>query len=159
MWESFFLNAIVYGVDIEEKCKMYEGRRRRILVKDLSNVDEILQLSELKPKIVVDDASHLWSHQILALCGLLHSLQSGGIYILEDLATSFRRYKCSGYYDDAVIDAFSFVDAIAKSLTGDEHIDKYVDNRFFEFADEIEEVADMIETITFMKGSCILIKK
>lgn len=35
MWEEYFPHATIYGVDIDEECKIYEGGRKRILIEDL----------------------------------------------------------------------------------------------------------------------------
>ena len=151
MWNSYFSNAHVVGVDIDDKCKEFEGKNCDVIIADLSKKESILKLKELHPLIIVDDASHLWSHQISALIYLYDALPSGGIYILEDLGTSFSVNK---NYCDASICAYDFCSAIAevttskKPLRGD-HL----------FKAEIESIGMRTEMISFICGSCIMIKK
>ena len=39
--------------------------------------------------LIVEDGSHIWSHQIIGLQILLPHLRPGGQYIVEDLHTSY----------------------------------------------------------------------
>lgn len=80
-WETYFEKAKIYGVDIDEACKGYESDRSKIIIQDLANEDELAKLGELHPQIIVDDASHIWSHQIKALFQLFPKMRGGG-YLL-----------------------------------------------------------------------------
>src|SRR5262249_15277228 len=53
-----------------------------------------VQLDELCEKetafdIIIDDGSHLSAHQVCAFETLIGALNSGGLYIIEDVQTSF----------------------------------------------------------------------
>ena len=89
MWKRYFQRAQIFGVDIDEACRVYAEERIEIRIGDLSQDEMLESLKEIRPHIIVDDASHFWSHQIKALFALFPALPSGGIYILEDLETSF----------------------------------------------------------------------
>ena len=93
MWSDYFINAEIYGVDIDEECLKYEGNRKHIIISDLSDEKVLAKLRNLKPTIIVDDASHFWSHQNKGIINLFDCLPSGGVYILEDLETSFGNYR------------------------------------------------------------------
>ena len=56
---------------------------------DLGNPEFLNRLASRKWDFVLDDASHLWTHQIMAFRALFPALRSGGIFICEDLCTSF----------------------------------------------------------------------
>lgn len=107
----------------------------------------------------MDDASHLWSHQIKALYHLLPSLESGGIYILEDLGTSFYSYRTIEYAD-ACVSAYDFCSALAEVVCSQELFRvQGLEANVMLFKKEIEELASQIEMITFIHQSCIIIKR
>ena len=60
--------------------------------RDLGKEDELESLCKLHPTVIIDDASHMWSHQIKSIWYLFSSLQNGGAFIVEDLETSFGVY-------------------------------------------------------------------
>jgi hypothetical protein len=87
MWEEFFPNAVIHGVDIDPRCKQFEGERRKMHIGDQS--DEVfLQhfLAEAgKPfDIIIDDGSHLVEHQLKSFKVLFPALSDHGIYVIED---------------------------------------------------------------------------
>ena len=89
-WKSYFPNASIVGVDNKTEARSVAQERIGIEVGDLGRIEYVKALADkYTPRVIVDDASHIWSHQILALEGLFWSLESGGIYILEDVHTSF----------------------------------------------------------------------
>ena len=67
LWETYLEKAKIYGVDIDESCKAYNSDRCNILIQDLADESNLMKLAELSPHIVIDDASHIWSHQIKAI--------------------------------------------------------------------------------------------
>lgn len=158
MWEEYFSKAIIYGVDINEECRIYNEGRKRILIEDLSYEERIKKLTDIGPEIIIDDASHLWSHQIKAVYELLPCLPSGGVYILEDLETSFG--AMTDTYGDASISAYDFLSLISEVVTSGYalRLDK-LNYDFYLLKDEIEYLASQIEMMSFIEGSCVIIKK
>ena len=158
MWEEYFPKATIYGVDINEECGAYGGDRKKILIEDLSHESRIKKLADIAPEIVIDDASHLWSHQIKALYGLLPCLPSGGVYILEDLETSFGGY--TDKYGDASISAYDFLSVILEAVTSGRDLRlERLSCDFYPVKDEIKYLASQIEMMSFIEGSCIIIKR
>jgi hypothetical protein len=86
MWSEYFPNAQVVGVDIQDYVSPSE--RIEFLRTDLSGLDALEVLASRRPKVVIEDASHMWAHQIISLVYLLPAVQPGGVYIWEDLHTS-----------------------------------------------------------------------
>lgn len=158
MLGEYFHNADIYGVDIGEDCIKYEGENRKVLIEDLGNEEVLAELANLEPEIVIDDASHFWSHQIKALCYLFSALRGGGIYIVEDLGTSFYEYSKLPYCD-ATLSTYEFLQEICKCVCSNERIDNCVAKRIYDVKEEIEKLASQIDMISFIKGSCIIIKK
>lgn len=159
MWGTYFANAFVYGVDISKKCIQYAGENRKVIIQDLGNEDGIRALGNLHPAIIVDDASHLWSHQIKALCHLLPAMQSGGVYIMEDLGTSFFSYD-GQYFADAAVTAYDFCAAVAETVTSGAALrTAYLQADLLPLRQEIEYLAEQITMISFIQESCVIIKK
>lgn len=90
MWEEYFPNATIYGIDIK-KVKLDSSRI--ITYKGSQNNDE--DLSKFIQKyggdfdIIIDDGSHRMLDQQFSLGFLFPYVKSGGYYIIEDLGTSF----------------------------------------------------------------------
>lgn len=157
MWEQYYPNAHVIGVDIDEKCKKYANEKTEIEICDLGKVENIEILGEkYKPNIVVEDASHFWSHQIKAIDVLLPHVSDGGVYIMEDIGTSFGKYRKSRY-SDAIISGYDFMSGLAELVAGKE-LNSNSDKLGF-FEREMKELAMMIDMISFVYGSIVVIKK
>lgn len=87
MWEEFFPNATIYGLDIDPKCKQFEGGRRRILIGDQSNADfcnQVIRETGGDIDIVIDDGSHRIEHQLKSFSLFFPTLTDHGIYVVED---------------------------------------------------------------------------
>lgn len=150
--EGYFSQARVIGVDINSKC-VENVKCQEIVIKDLGEKNNIGSLREYNPSVIVDDASHYCSHQIMAIVELWDVLPSGGIYIMEDIETSFTHMGYVGF-DDAVITAYDFCQAIAESTTSGGVLREIIPLKR-----EIEHIASQIDMISFIHGSCIMVKK
>jgi hypothetical protein len=156
---EYFLRAEIIGVDIDRECKSYEGENRKVVITDLALWDNITKLAQYNPSIVIDDASHTWGHQIKALFALFPTLPSGGVYIVEDLGTSF--HCCDDLpYSDASISAYDLLSAVAEVVTSREFLRNNLYSREIgDISDQIQELASHIDMISFVHGSCVLIKR
>lgn len=159
VWESYFFEAHIYGVDINPNCKELEGGRKHVKIMDLSQIESYKELSNLKPSIIIDDGSHIWSHQLKSLFYLFRVLPPGGIFIIEDLETSFSAYR-GYYYADTAVSTYQVLSVISEVVCGNEVIQREkVSAVIWEIRKDIEEIAHSIELISFIHGSCIIIKK
>lgn len=91
MWEEYFPNATIFGIDINPSCKQFESGRVKIFIGDQN--DEIF-LNDIKSKIgdidiLLDDGSHITNHQIKTFNVLYPSVNSKGFYVVEDLSNSY----------------------------------------------------------------------
>ncbi len=158
MWQNYFSKAEVYGVDINPESKRNEDERIKVIIGNLDDISFIQSLSDINPSIIIDDASHSWNQQILALCTLYHTLPSGGIYILEDIETSFSAQKHRGY-DNAVISGYELCEAISKVVTSGEFLNLREESAaVMNFKDEIYDIASKTAMISYIYGSCIFIR-
>ncbi|MDR1678090.1 MAG: class I SAM-dependent methyltransferase [Deltaproteobacteria bacterium] len=164
-WSDYFSKAEIVGVDNEVKVKEFDTGRGKIIIGDLSNNDFLESLIPLNPKVVLDDASHWWPDQLRALFTLYQALQSGGIYILEDIHTSFEPLAP---HFSAGLDTppFYLLLKIAEYMTGNDRPSPIIGNRDLvpltradKFNTQIRILADMTDAIIFIERACLLYKK
>jgi 23S rRNA U2552 (ribose-2'-O)-methylase RlmE/FtsJ len=95
MWKTYFgPKCMVYGVDIEEACKAYEDERTKVFVGDQADRSFWRHFREQVPHvdILIDDGGHLVEQQIVTLEEMLPHLQSGGVYLCEDVQGTHNRF-------------------------------------------------------------------
>jgi hypothetical protein len=90
MWECYFPRSRVYGVDIYDKSPHDAGRVRTFRG---SQTDEAFLASVLaeigRPDIIIDDGSHLNDHVLKTFKLLFPKLAPTGIYVIEDVHSSY----------------------------------------------------------------------
>lgn len=155
MWLELFPNAHIYGMDIgvEEsgtRFKIIKGDQSKI--EDLEKVVSFIKNSNIF--FINDDGSHIPEHQLLTFNTLFPLLEEGGIYIIEDIETSYwTKGSIYGYptrygykHANSIIEVFKDV----------------VDGVNSEFAGEREykvKHTNLIGSITFSQNSIIITKK
>jgi hypothetical protein len=90
MWKHYFRRGLIHGLDIADKSG-HDETRVRTIQGDQSDVDFLVALNERHGPfdIVVDDGSHLSEHVIVSMTTLFPLLRHGGLYVVEDLETSY----------------------------------------------------------------------
>ncbi|MES2646673.1 MAG: class I SAM-dependent methyltransferase [Bacteroidota bacterium] len=90
MWKSYFNNGRIYSIDYYDKSRLQEPR---IQIFKCSQVDFPLLgniNSSVGPfDIIIDDGSHQNEHVIETFKFLFPQLKDGGIYVVEDIQTSY----------------------------------------------------------------------
>ena len=89
-WQAFFPFATIVGVDYLPRATV-ATRRIRFRRADQGSAEDLGALSaEEGPfDIIIDDGSHLSQHQLYSFYHLFRALKDGGIYVIEDVHTSF----------------------------------------------------------------------
>ena len=92
MWLDYFShpNTTVYGVDVNNINVGITDSRYKFVCGDQTDVNVYSGISDLD--IVIDDGSHVCTHQRLTFEMLFIKLKSNGIYIVEDVCTSYWNY-------------------------------------------------------------------
>ena len=95
-FNEYFTEGQIYGFDIMERFQ-FAGGRIHVERGDQSNKTFLKTVfPDVKEfDIIIDDGSHVTSHQQISLGSLFPRLKSGGIYIIEDLHTSFVSRFCT----------------------------------------------------------------
>lgn len=96
MWRDYFPNATITGVDKHDRGIQVEGANVVI-----SDQDSPTLAATLNPPfdIVIDDASHINALTIQTFKNIFPHLVPGGIYVIEDLQTSYNPTHYEGSPD------------------------------------------------------------
>jgi GT2 family glycosyltransferase/glycosyltransferase involved in cell wall biosynthesis len=92
LWRDYFgPQARIYGVDIDPRCKQFEEANTHILIGDQSDRTFLRQLKQEipRPDILIDDGGHMMHQQIATFEELYPFIADDGIYLCEDLHTSY----------------------------------------------------------------------
>ena len=91
MWLEWFPNATIYGIDIVDRRREYEKPRLILDVVDQSSTEQLLKYANEKGpwRVVIDDGSHMSSHQKLTFEALWDYVEPGGYYVVEDVHSSY----------------------------------------------------------------------
>ncbi len=94
MWNYYFNGKCkIYGIDIDPACKDIERHFNNvtILIGDQSDETFLDNIIKTIPNIdiLVDDGGHINSHQIKTFEKLYDNIVPGGLYLIEDLHTSY----------------------------------------------------------------------
>ncbi|MDR3155107.1 MAG: class I SAM-dependent methyltransferase [Deltaproteobacteria bacterium] len=164
-WEEYFTKARIIGVDIEEETLRHAGGRVEVILGDLASTPFVESLKALNASVIIDDASHWWTDQLRALFVLYPSLPKGGVYIAEDIHTSF--LPLAPLFS-AGIDAppARVLLKIAEYMTGNGKRTSIVPDKPLLplspeplFHNEVRAMADLTDLAAFMDSSCILVRK
>lgn len=88
MWKEYYPHAFISGLDINDSeaidgTKIFKGDQKDPVVLK-SIVEEIVDFD-----VIIDDGSHKWEDQIASFKILWPSVKPGGVYVIEDLHTSY----------------------------------------------------------------------
>jgi len=90
MWRNYFKKGVIYGLDCRPECKDYEGERLHILIGDQVDVGFLGKIAtDIHFDIIIDDGGHKMIEQLTSFNILFPALSDGGIYVVEDLCTSY----------------------------------------------------------------------
>ena len=100
MWKQYFgPNAKIFGVDINPHCKKLEEEQIEIFIGDQEDRIFLRSLTEMIPKIdiLIDDGGHTMKQQINTYEELFSHIDKNGVYLCEDLHTSYWPEWGGGY--------------------------------------------------------------
>jgi 23S rRNA U2552 (ribose-2'-O)-methylase RlmE/FtsJ len=100
MWKDYFgPAAMIYGVDINPRCKELEEERVRIFIGSQEDREFLRSLKKAVPRIdiLIDDGGHTMKQQITTFEELYDHVDDQGVYLCEDLHTSYLKGWGGGY--------------------------------------------------------------
>ncbi|MEQ9258480.1 MAG: hypothetical protein RIG84_05230 [Roseovarius sp.] len=105
MWLEYFPKAHIHGLDVSD-FSWFEHERFTFHRCDMDGREEIAETIveiEPAPTIVIDDASHASHHQQFAFLEIFPRLESGGLYVIEDLRWQPETYEREGFTKTAAL--------------------------------------------------------
>jgi hypothetical protein len=99
LWRRYFgPDATIFGVDIDPKCANRFDPPNQVRIGSQDDPEFLRSVVEEmgRPDIVVDDGSHVGKHQIASFEALFPLLNDGGLYVIEDICTSYWRQWSGG---------------------------------------------------------------
>jgi hypothetical protein len=94
VWRDYFPNALIYGIDCDNKY-IFNEERIKTFKADQSNREHLVPLMRQigEVDIIIDDGGHTMQQQQISLGCLFPFVKGGGYYIIEDLSTSMMSVK------------------------------------------------------------------
>jgi hypothetical protein len=90
MWEEYFPLAKIFGIDIGNELKHSRGETYKGDQSDIGFLQDVINMIGVKVELIIDDGSHNPEHQLDTFVFLFEKLLAdGGIYIIEDIETSY----------------------------------------------------------------------
>lgn len=100
MWRDYFgKDAQIYAIDINPLCKQFETANTKIFIGSQEDREFLKYVKTQVPKfdILIDDGGHTMSQQIVSFEELYGHIKDEGIYLCEDLHTSYWTAYGGGY--------------------------------------------------------------
>jgi len=100
MWKNYFGDkAKIYGIDINPKCKELEEENIQIFIGSQSDRKFLREVKKTIPPIdiLIDDGGHGMIQQIVSYEELFDYVKEEGVYLCEDLHTSYWLRFGGGY--------------------------------------------------------------
>jgi Methyltransferase domain len=156
-WRAFLPRATIIGCDIEPK-EQFSYRRIRTHRTDQSSPSDLAALAAAEGPfdVIIDDGSHISAHQITSFYTLFEHLRDGGIYVIEDVQTSFWPGRFGG--------AHIFDPAFSATCAGEMlELAKYLNHAEFRSAENVDArrlaLAQDIRRISFEHNTITLWKE
>ncbi len=161
-WRAYFPRATILACDLVDKPELTVGRTT-FMQMDQSNTADLAGVAARGPfNLIVDDGSHQNAHQWLTFTALFGALAEGGLYIIEDVQTSFWDQDVGGApWDGAGPNSAAFAATcvgrmleMAKHINYAEFLDPTdADPVLLPFARQIRRIAFEHNLILITKGS------
>lgn len=157
LWKNYFKNATLFAIDIlpiEIKDKNIN-----FFQVDQSKENELIHFAQnvnTKFDVIIDDGSHVPEHQLLTLKILWNSLKEGGVYIIEDIETS--------YWGRSSIYGYKFNSNKVNTVNVLLNVINYINAKFLISSNRIKnslfhDIFNSVESVTFGHNCIVLIKK
>jgi len=91
MWEKYFPNANIFGIDIDNECLQYQSDRTKIFIGDQSDVSFLRNVKAKIPRvdILIDDGSHRAKDQKATFEEMYYHVRKPGVYLIEDIEFNY----------------------------------------------------------------------
>jgi len=101
LWRNYFGEKMrLFGIDINPACAGFVDRPNEVRIGSQADPDFLKSVvAEMgRLDLVLDDGSHIAEHQKASFDTLFPLLAEGGLYVIEDMSTSYWRKDFNGGY-------------------------------------------------------------
>jgi 23S rRNA U2552 (ribose-2'-O)-methylase RlmE/FtsJ len=92
MWRSYFgPKAKIWGIDIDTRCKLLEEENTKIIIGSQEDESFLESIDDITGPIdiLIDDGGHTQKQQITTFNILFDKIKDDGVYLCEDVHTSY----------------------------------------------------------------------
>lgn len=167
LWEEYFPQGKIFGLE-KENSHHIGTEKTKIIQGDQSNAKDLQKLiNETNDcDIIIDDGSHVPEHQLFTFNFLFEKcLKDGGVYIIEDVETSYWKKSKGATLYGYIIDAgYSKKNNIINIFSDVVHVvnrnflNNDCKNYIFKKSKITKECLEKISSIEFGMN-CVIIKK
>jgi hypothetical protein len=159
LWEEYFWrdDFRLHVVDLKPTADTLANDRVTVTVGDLGDPGVLSRLATSAYDVILDDASHLWGHQLLAFEILFPSVREGGVYIIEDIETSFGEHRES-WSQGAEIDTYTILSRLIGLVAGKGRDHPLVSGTSLDHHPALGFWQD-IESVTIVSDACLIAKR
>jgi predicted O-methyltransferase YrrM len=152
MWCEFLPNAQIVGLDVNQTATAHADERIAIEIGDQADPATLRRLVAVHGPfdVIVDDGSHIWTHQIVSFETLFPLLAPGGLYILEDVHTSYGALA-EAHGRGCPISTAAYLHRLSDLLYG-WGIERTEDD----LTERLRPLADLIESFTTIRRSVLI---
>jgi hypothetical protein len=100
MWRSYFgSEATIFGIDLNPQCATVADPPSQVRIGSQADPDFLRRVvTEMgAPDLILDDGSHIATHQRVSFETLWPLLKAGGLYMIEDIHTAYYTWMEGGY--------------------------------------------------------------
>lgn len=106
MWEEYFTNSKVFGVDISSNFleEMIKSQKHNIIIADATKENILNHFTNETFDVIIDDGSHLLRDQVNTFKLFKDKMNPGGIFIIEDVENiDYNRDMFTSLHDNVEI--------------------------------------------------------
>ncbi len=168
LWESYFPNADLYFVDINPSLIKYHSTRSQYHYVNQADAKAMHKLANALSgnfDVIIDDGGHKMDQQIISFQALFPYVKSGGLYIIEDLHTSYwKEYGGHGKIGKPASGSGTCTEFLKERIDDLNYtagVTQCADSNKIspDLKKSLNCYQDNIEAIHFYKSLCIIIKK
>ena len=167
-WKEFYYRSNILGIDINPDCKQYEEDRMKVEIGSQFDAEFLAQIkTQYGPfDMILDDGSHINEHVIFSFKHLWDSIKPGGVYVVEDVCTSYLPYYGGGrYLEGTMMEYFKGitdeVNFFGETLENFHNANARREDKLIEQfeAKGYNYIGTQIESINFLNGIIIITKR
>ncbi|HPW89416.1 MAG TPA: hypothetical protein PK067_09965 [Kaistella chaponensis] len=160
IWQSYFNNPSIDSIDIIEDPKDNRLANYYNVNQDKpEELDLFVKNNSGKYQFIIDDASHIPTHQWNTFIRFFSILDASGVYIIEDTETNFwgRAWQYGYAFNSQIFSLYHKIEMINEFINS-EFIEENLQTKY-NLTDIEFETLNQIEMITLGQNCIIIIKK